>query len=359
MNVCFVFGTRPESVKLFPVALELIKRGHAVSVIDTMQQSGAVASFFLKYVEGVNYFQLPDPKINKYLSSQFQAQITSLEEYIGENCFDLCLVHGDTNSTLLGALAGFYAKIPVIHVEAGLRSQNIYSPFPEEMNRLLVSKLATYHAAPTDLCRDALMAEGVSGVNIVVTGNTVIDAVSYIKTADLTDSELDQSMTHILVMCHRRENRDRALRILCEEIANAGDPNTIFHVMMHPNPIVSNIFSKELSNKASVNFIEPLDYDEFILLVDQVDGVITDSGGVQEEVTYLSKPTVIFRHETERPEVLDLKYIALCEQFPDGAIEQVKCLIKQNSELLNTNDRPFGDGLASCAIVDYIEKALC
>lgn len=356
MNVCFVFGTRPESIKLFPVALEFISRGHTVTVIDTSQQPGAVDSFFLKYVSEVSIFRLPAPNIGKLLSSQFQTQIVFLEKYLGEHNFDFCVVHGDTNSSFLGAMAGFYAQTQVVHVEAGLRSHNVYSPFPEEMNRLLVSKLAAYHAAPTAQCYKALVSEGISLDNIVVTGNTVIDAISSIKNLGYVVREVDKSSTNVLVMCHRRENRESALGVLCDEINNHRGTRTMFHVMLHPNPLVSDIFSSRLKDNANVIFVEPLEYDEFILLVDNADGVITDSGGLQEEVTYIKKPTIIFRNETERPEVLEVPYVELCESFPHAAVEQLTQLINHNCRVTHSDYEPFGNGSASTKIVDFLEN---
>jgi UDP-N-acetylglucosamine 2-epimerase (non-hydrolysing) len=361
MKTCAILGTRPEAIKLFPVVRELTRRNHTVTVYDTQQQKSAVSEFFIPFAPDANHKKLSLPLINQFLSTQISLQIQEIEMRLSEEKYDVCLVHGDTNSTLIGALGAFYAKTPIVHVEAGLRSGNSFSPFPEEMNRQLVSKLATYHAAPTENSRMNLLRECCNVGDIVVSGNTVIDAISLIRESikrnDIfADSILKQGCT-ILIACHRRENRERALSMLCAEIREASYSAADFVVMLHPNPIVSEIYRSKLEGVGNVKFVEPLGYIDFVRLLDSVDGVITDSGGIQEEVTYLNKPTVIFRSETERPEVLDANYVQLCADFPFNAVVQLQAILNSSHEVPSAGNL-FGDGLASAKIVNFIESKL-
>lgn len=357
MNICFILGTRPEAIKLFPVVREFVKRDHKVTVFDTQQQKGAIQEFLCQFVVGISYECFTLPKIDGNLSSQFVSQLCEVESKLKEAQFDLCVVHGDTNSTLLGAQAAFYSKTPILHVEAGLRSGNVTSPFPEEMNRRLVSKLAAFHAAPTEQCRANLLSEGVLPESIAVTGNTVIDAIALIKAEGGREqiSKLLQNGLNILVACHRRENREAALISLCLDIKNAQNSTINFLVMLHPNPIVNSIYELSLNDCNNVTFVQPLGYRDFVILLDSVDGIITDSGGIQEEVTYLNKPTLIFRAETERPEVLLSPYVDLCDDFPRNAPNQLLSIVYSSPNAAVVSDL-FGNGSAAADIVDFIER---
>ncbi|HBE90099.1 MAG TPA: UDP-N-acetylglucosamine 2-epimerase (non-hydrolyzing) [Candidatus Andersenbacteria bacterium] len=359
MNICFILGTRPEAIKLFPVVKEFIRRVHHVIVLDTQQQKGAVQEYLCRFIRDVRYDCLSLPRIDGNLSSQFASQICEVETYLKRNKFDLCVVHGDTNSTLIGAQAAFYSKTPILHVEAGLRSGSTASPFPEEINRQLVSKLATFHAAPTDQCQTNLLAEGVVRENITVTGNTVIDAIALIKAEEGGErcQKLLRNGLNILVACHRRENRDVALSLLCSDMKTAQNSQINYLVMLHPNPNVNSIYEVGLKNCSNVTFVEPLGYRDFVILLNNVDGVITDSGGIQEEVTYLNKPTLIFRSETERPEVLDAQYVELCNDFPYNPTSQLLSIISSSAKSVSPSTL-LGNGLASAKIADFIECRL-
>ena len=295
---------------------------------------------------------------------------------------DVVLVHGDTTTSTAAALAAFYRQIPVGHVEAGLRTHNIYSPWPEEINRQITGRIATFHFAPTQLSRQNLLKENVDDNHIVVTGNTVIDALYMVVDKIKNDTQLSQSLRNVLtssgydvnrlngnkklvlITGHRRENFGDGFISICKAIKTLSEqfPEVDFVYPMHLNPNVRKpiheVFGEDLSNLGNMFFIEPLEYLSFIYLMEKSSIVLTDSGGIQEEAPGLGKPVLVMRDTTERPEALDAGTVKLVGTDYDKIVGEVSALLtdvatyKKMSQAVN----PYGDGLACARILDCLEK---
>ena len=295
---------------------------------------------------------------------------------------DVVLVHGDTTTSMATALAAFYQQIPVGHVEAGLRTHNIYSPWPEEMNRLITSRIATYHFSPTPLSRRNLLDEGINEKMIAVTGNTVIDAlymvVEKIKEDKTLDADLESVLRNmgydvnrlkggkkmILITGHRRENFGEGFISMCTAIKNLTNkyPEVDFVYPMHLNPNVRKpiheVFGQDLSNLENIFFIEPLEYLSFVYLMEKSTLVLTDSGGIQEEAPGLGKPVLVMRDTTERPEALEAGTVKLVGTDYDKIINEVSALL-DNSYYYNQMSKavnPYGNGMACKKIRDFLLK---
>lgn len=290
---------------------------------------------------------------------------------------DVVLVHGDTTTSTASALAAFYQQIPVGHVEAGLRTHNIYSPWPEEMNRLITGRIATYHFSPTALSRQNLLAEGVKEEAVTVTGNTVIDAlymvVDKIKSDKTLDAELEETLNQagydvnrlangkklVLVTGHRRENFGDGFISMCKAIKTLTEkyPDVDFVYPMHLNPNVRKpiheVFGEDLSNLGNMFFIEPLEYLSFVYLMEKSTIVLTDSGGIQEEAPGLGKPVLVMRDTTERPEALEAGTVKLVSTDYDKIIAEVSALLDDNDyyERMSQAVNPYGDGCACGRII--------
>ena len=389
-KVLLVFGTRPEAIKMAP----LVKKFQESSEFQTMVCVTAQHREMLDQV--LDIFEIkPDYDLNIMKQGQDLYDITSrvllgLRDVLNETNPDFVLVHGDTTTSTAAALAAFYKQIPVVHVEAGLRTNNIYSPWPEEMNRRMTGRLATYHLAPTELSRQNLLKENVDNQNIIITGNTVIDAlfwvVNKIKEDDNLASTLQKNIKNngydvnrisrkdartcvstrklILITGHRRENFGEGFRNICNAIKTLSIkyPSVDFVYPMHLNPNVrkpiSEIFGQENEKLSNTFFIEPLDYLNFIFLMEKADIILTDSGGIQEEAPSLGKPVLVMRNNTERPEALEAGTVKLVGTDYDKIVNEV-------SELLESEDsynkmskavNPYGDGLACERIVNFMKK---
>ena len=312
IKVMSIFGTRPEAIKMAPVVRELMRH------TDTIETRTLVTAQHREMLDQVlHLFHItPDYDLNIMAAGQTLFDITTramlgINEVFQKERPDLVLVHGDTTTTFAGALAAYYHQIPVGHVEAGLRTHDIYSPFPEEMNRRLTGGIATLHFAPTPTAQANLLAEGVPERRIFVTGNTVIDALHHIVRpdyvfADKLDGVDFANHRVLLVTTHRRENLGepmrhvyRAIRSIIEEL---DDVEVVFPV--HRNPKVREIVREELGGLERVHLIDPLEYEPFANLMARVDLVLTDSGGIQEEAPSLGKPVLVLRDTTERPEAV-------------------------------------------------------
>ena len=365
IKVMTVFGTRPEAIKMAPVVLELQK--HPDTIIPVV----AVTAQHRDMLDQVlNLFKIkPDYDLDIMAAEQTLFDITSrsmlgLDKVLQKEKPDIVLVHGDTTTTFAGALAAYYHQISVGHVEAGLRTHNKYSPFPEEMNRKLTGSIADLHFAPTDTSKVNLLEESVNEEGIFVTGNTVIDALHKTVRDDFVfDSELLQNIDYggkrvILVTTHRRENLGepmrqvyKALRKLVDEFA---DVEVVFPV--HKNPKVREVVSQELGGLDKVHLIDPLDYEPFANLMHRSHLILTDSGGVQEEAPALGKPVLVLRDTTERPEAVAAGPVKLIGTDKDVVYNEAKLLLTDEAEYKKMAEasNPYGDGKASARIIQAI-----
>ena len=365
LKVMTVFGTRPEAIKMAPVVLELKKHP------DQIQTVVAVTAQHRQMLDQVlDLFQIrPDYDLDIMSQGQTLYDITTrslqgLKSVMEVEKPDLVLVHGDTTTTFAGALAAYYQQIPVGHVEAGLRTGNIYSPFPEEMNRKLTGAIAAIHFSPTMTARGNLLREGIDKDAIFVTGNTVIDALmtTVDEGYDFEDEELQsvdfQNHRIILLTTHRRENLGepmrhiyKALRQIIEEI-----PDTEIVFPVHRNPLVHKVVEEELSGVDRIHLIEPMEYEPFANLMHHSCLVLTDSGGIQEEAPSLGKPVLVLRNTTERPEAVEAGTVRLIGTDRDRVYEETKRLLTDKAayDAMSNAVNPYGDGQASRRIVQAI-----
>ena len=360
-----VFGTRPEAIKMCPLVLEMQKYP------DFIEPIVAVTAQHREMLDQVlQLFAIkPDYDLNVMTAGQTLYDVTGralagLKDVLAEAQPDMVLVHGDTTTTFVGALASFYAQIPVGHVEAGLRTGNKFSPYPEEMNRKLTGAIADIHFAPTSTSKNNLLKENIDPAAIVVTGNTVIDALQTTVKADyrFTDSGLQKALAGgkrlILVTTHRRENLGEPMRhvyqALRKVLENHPDVEAIFPV--HKNPKVREIVDEELGKLAQVHLIEPLDYEPFANLMAKVDIVLTDSGGIQEEAPALGKPVLVLRDTTERPEAVDAGTVKLVGTAYDDVLRETSLLLDDSKYYQSMAEaaNPYGDGRACERIIRKI-----
>lgn len=370
-KILVIFGTRPEIIKLAPVIHTLSKYDKfEVFTLHTGQHI-ELANEMLQIFNITPTFNLNVMSYNQDLFSLTSKIISEVAQIIKNNTFNLTIVQGDTTSAFVGSLAAFYAKIPVAHVEAGLRTNCKYSPFPEEMNRRLVSKIADLHFAPTLLAKKNLLAEGIPEKAIEVTGNTVIDALLWALSLpyepkssvlkDIFQNNLKNKKL-VLVTTHRRESFGephlRVFRALKDLIEKYKDLIILFPV--HPNPNVKKQVSQILGNNEKIFLVEPLSYLDFIHAMKNSFIILTDSGGVQEEAPSLKKPVLVLRDVTERPEGLESKALKLVGTNPEMICEEVKKLITNTSyyEEMTKNPNPYGDGQASARIANSIASFL-
>ena len=360
-----VFGTRPEAIKMCPLVLEMQKYP------DFIEPIVAVTAQHREMLDQVlQLFAIkPDYDLNIMTAGQTLYDVTGralagLKDVLAEAQPDMVLVHGDTTTTFVGALASFYAQIPVGHVEAGLRTGNKFSPYPEEMNRKLTGAIADIHFAPTSTSKNNLLKENIDPAAIVVTGTTVIDALQTTVKADyrFTDSGLQKALAGgkrlILVTTHRRENLGEPMRhvyqALRKVLENHPDVEAIFPV--HKNPKVREIVDEELGKLAQVHLIEPLDYEPFANLMAKVDIVLTDSGGIQEEAPALGKPVLVLRDTTERPEAVDAGTVKLVGTAYDDVLRETSLLLDDSKYYQSMAEaaNPYGDGRACERIIRKI-----
>jgi len=387
-KILLVFGTRPEAIKMAPLVKEFQKYPEQ---FDTKVCVTAQHREMLDQV--LQLFEIaPDYDLNIMKAGQDLYDVTSrvllgMRDVLKEAKPDVVLVHGDTSTSTAAALAAFYQQIPVGHIEAGLRTHNIYSPWPEEMNRQLTGRITTYHFAPTQLSKQNLLLENIPEENIHVTGNTVIDALYWVidkmkNTPDLEQVVLDRlqqerisanscnSWTNnerklVLITGHRRENFGQGFINICEAIKELAEkfPDVDFVYPMHLNPNVRNaikeVFVSIRENSwTNVFFIEPLDYLPFVYLMNLSYLVLTDSGGIQEEAPGLGKPVLVMRDTTERPEALDAGTVRLVGTDKQRIIDEVSTLIENNEHYLTMSraNNPYGDGKACFRIKTYMHK---
>lgn len=380
-TVMLVFGTRPEAIKMAP----LVKAFQAAS--DSFRTLVCVTGQHREMLDQVlHIFDIqPDYDLNIMKQGQDLYDVTSrvllgLREVLKEARPDVVLVHGDTTTSTAAALAAFYAQIPVGHVEAGLRTHNIYSPWPEEMNRQLTGRMATWHFAPTPLSRQNLLAENVAEAQITVTGNTVIDALYWVVDKIKNDASLSQQLDAelqragydverlsggrklVLITGHRRENFGDGFIHMCTAIKDLTQryPQVDFVYPMHLNPNVRKpiheVFGQDLSGLGNMFFIEPLEYLSFVHLMEKSHIVLTDSGGIQEEAPGLGKPVLVMRDTTERPEALTAGTVKLVGTDYDKIVSAVSTLLDDEAAYAAMSHavNPYGDGKACGRIVDTL-----
>ncbi|MBR4642961.1 MAG: UDP-N-acetylglucosamine 2-epimerase (non-hydrolyzing) [Selenomonadaceae bacterium] len=355
LKVMSVFGTRPEAIKMAPVVLELDKYSEVESVVAVTAQHREMLDQVLKLFNIRPDFDLNIMSEGQTLFDITNRALSGLDKVLTEAKPDVILVHGDTTTTFAGALAAYYHQIEVGHVEAGLRTKNKFSPYPEEMNRRLTGALADLNFAPTSTAKENLLREGIDESKIFVTGNTVIDALYQTVREDFNFPDFDLSKRIILVTTHRRENLGeplrqvyKALRSLVEEFP---DVEIIFPV--HKNPKVREVVNEELGGLERVCLIDPLDYEPFANLINRATLIMTDSGGLQEEAPALGKPVLVLRDTTERPEAVDAGTVKLIGTNQDKIYEAAKLLLTDAAEYRKMAEAtsPYGDGHAAERIV--------
>lgn len=365
LKILVLFGTRPEAVKLAPVIHELRKKYFQTVVVSSSQHKELLKPF-LKTLDIEVDFDLRVMKKDQTPNEVCSKIIAKLDKILSAEEPDLILVQGDTTTTLAGALAGFNRKIAVAHIEAGLRSGNINSPFPEEMNRRLVSQIASFHFAATEKNRHNLLAEDVPSEKIFVTGNTVVDTLKFILRTGEASAKIQDVLEQttgtkrILLTTHRRESFGETmsgnLKVLRDFVEKRKDVCLLFPV--HPNPNVRLVTSEILAGCDRVHLLEPLDYVDFVTVMKSAWLIVSDSGGVQEEAPSLGKPLLVLRENTERPEAIKAGVAKLVGGTPrilKQMLEEnyaVPTWIKSVKEVAN----PFGDGKAAQRIVKIIEE---
>lgn len=384
-KIMLVFGTRPEAIKMAPLvkAFQARKEDFETVVCVTGQHREMLDQV-------LSLFDIkPDFDLNIMKQGQDLYDVTSRVLLGMRDVFKTCVpdilfVHGDTTTSTAAALAAFYHQIPVAHVEAGLRTGNIYSPWPEEMNRLITGRIATYNLSPTKLSRENLLRENVSDSKIVVTGNTVIDALHWVTNKINNDKDLNANLAKelvtkgydvtrlsngrrlVLITGHRRENFGDGFRNICNALKALSEkyPDVDFVYPMHLNPNVRRpiheAFGEDLSNLGNMFFIEPLEYLMFIFLMEKSDVVLTDSGGIQEEAPGLGKPVLVMRGTTERPEALEAGTVKLVGTDYDAIVDNVSLLLdnREAYERMSHAVNPYGDGKACGRIIDFIKSKM-
>ncbi|WP_057940435.1 non-hydrolyzing UDP-N-acetylglucosamine 2-epimerase [Algoriphagus resistens] len=362
-KVLIIFGTRPEAIKMAPLVKEFKKYTEKFETkVCVTAQHREMLDQVLDFFEIVPDFDLDLMKPGQNLFSLTSNIITSLQPVLEEFIPDFVFVHGDTTTTMAGSIASFYAGAKVCHVEAGLRTQNKLSPFPEEINRQITSRIADYHFAPTETSKLNLLKENIPAENIIVTGNTVIDALlQSVAKVDATPSDLVLKLAEglgdkeiILVTGHRRENHGEGFIRICEALKEIAiqKPDIKIVYPVHLNPKVQEPVKRILKDVSNVLLIEPLAYQDFIWLMNRAKLIITDSGGVQEEAPSLGKPVLVMRDTTERPEAVDAGTVILVGTNKDLIINETIDLLDNHArfERMSELHNPYGDGDA-CRII--------
>ena len=377
-KIMLVFGTRPEAIKMAPLVKEFLRYPEKFeTVVCVTGQHREMLDQVLRIFDIQPDYDLNIMKQGQDLYDVTARVLVGMRNVLRKVLPDVVLVHGDTTTSTAAALAAFYQQIPVGHIEAGLRTHDIYSPWPEEMNRQITSRIATYHFSPTPLSKQNLLAEGTKEEQIVVTGNTVIDAlyrvVDHIKKNLKLDAELESLLKQagydvtrlregkklVLITGHRRENFGEGFVHICTAIKDLTKkyPDVDFVYPMHLNPNVRKpiheVFEDNLSGLGNMFFIEPLEYLSFVYLMEKSNIVLTDSGGIQEEAPGLGKPVLVMRDTTERPEALEAGTVKLVGTSYDKIVNEVSALL-ENQDYYNKMSKainPYGDGKACGRIV--------
>ena len=381
-KIMLVFGTRPEAIKMAPLVKAFqARKDEFETIVCVTGQHREMLDQVLSLFDIKPDFDLNIMKQGQDLYDVTSRVLLGMRDVFKTCVPDILFVHGDTTTSTAAALAAFYHQIPVAHVEAGLRTGNIYSPWPEEMNRLITGRIATYNLSPTKLSRENLLRENVSDSKIVVTGNTVIDALHWVTNKINNDKNLNVNLAKelvtkgydvsrlasgrrlILITGHRRENFGEGFHNICNALKTLSEkyPDVDFVYPMHLNPNVRRpiheAFGEDLSNLCNMFFIEPLEYLMFIFLMEKSDIVLTDSGGIQEEAPGLGKPVLVMRDTTERPEALEAGTVKLVGTDYNAIVDNVSLLLNDREayERMSHAVNPYGDGKACGRIIDFIK----
>lgn len=379
-TILLVFGTRPEAIKMAPLVKKFQQYSNDFkTIVCVTGQHREMLDQVLQIFDIHPDYDLNIMKQGQDLYDVTARVLVGLRDVLQEVKPDVVLVHGDTTTSMAAALAAFYQQIPVGHVEAGLRTHNIYSPWPEEINRQLTGRIATYHFAPTPLSRENLLQEGVDETHISVTGNTVIDALYWVVDRIKDDEDLEQSLREelhqrgydvnrlsqgkklVLITGHRRENFGEGFIQICRAIKHLVEnyPDVDFVYPMHLNPNVRKPIHEAFDGKQYDNmyFIEPLEYLSFVYLMEKSTIVLTDSGGIQEEAPGLGKPVLVMRDTTERPEALEAGTVKLVGTNYDKIVQEVSKLIEDSQYYREMSEavNPYGDGRACERIVNVLK----
>lgn len=376
-----VFGTRPEAIKMAPLVKCLQQREDEFEpIVCVTGQHREMLDQVLRIFDIVPHYDLNIMKSGQDLYDVTSRVLLGMRDVLAQVKPHIVLVHGDTTTSTASALAAFYQHIPVGHVEAGLRTHNIYSPWPEEMNRQITGRIATLNFAPTPLSRQNLLNEGVEDKHIFVTGNTVIDALHIVANKIKNNNDLNEQLSAnllnqgydvarlacgrrlVLITGHRRENFGSGFLNICNAIKHLSEkyPHVDFVYPMHLNPNVRKpiheIFGENLDNLGNLFFIEPLEYLDFVFLMEKSAIVLTDSGGIQEEAPGLGKPVLVMRDTTERPEALDAGTVKLVGTDYNKIVDNVSLLLDDDNEygIMSRANNPYGDGKASPRIANAL-----
>ena len=358
LNLAFVLGTRPEAVKLSSVITQARENpGFGTYVVNTGQHREMLDSM-LEWFDIQCDADLRIMQKNPRVGETAVSAISNLDSLLAGKAIDWVIVQGDTTTTFAGALAAFYHRIPVAHVEAGLRTTDRYSPFPEEMNRRLVTQIASVHFAATNLARDNLLREGVAADQILVTGNTGIDALLWTSRKLGLARRPGVRSRRILVTSHRRENHGEPLVRICDALVEILDrfPDLSIVFPMHPSPKVRDIVVPRLGNLPRVELTEPLDYPRFVEAMATADLILSDSGGVQEEAPYLGTPVLILRDSTERPEAIHAGLSSLVGTDQAGIVAAVERILRRPVAETHASEAGnlYGDGNAAGRILSFL-----
>ena len=371
MKVLTVFGTRPEAIKMAPLVHALAKDPHFEAKVCVTAQHREMLDQVLKLFSIVPEYDLNIMQPGQGLTEITCRILEGLKPVLESFKPDVVLVHGDTTTTMAASLAAFYQRIPVGHVEAGLRTGDLSSPWPEEGNRTLTGHLATYHFAPTETSRQNLLRENIADNRITVTGNTVIDALFWVRDRVLSDEALHNELTQrypflangkkmILVTGHRRESFGRGFEQICHELAEiaANNPDVQIVYPVHLNPNVSEPVKRILGHVENVILIEPQDYLPFVWLMNRAWLILTDSGGIQEEAPSLGKPVLVMREMTERPEAVSAGTVCLVGTDSQRIVNEVTRLLQDESayQAMSRAHNPYGDGHACHRILSALKN---
>ncbi len=372
-KILSVFGTRPEAIKMAPLIKVLDSDPKLNISVCVTGQHREMLDQVLSLFEIKPTYDLDIMKISQSLYETTSSIVTKMADVLEESKPDIVLVHGDTATSFAAALSAYYKKIPVGHVEAGLRTDNIYSPWPEEGNRKLIGALAKYHFAPTVTSKKNLLTENISEEDIFVTGNTVIDALMWVKNKITKEGGLNQKLANqfpmldikrplILVTGHRRESFGDGFECICNSLKKVALDNPEVQIVypLHPNPNVQNPVNKILGNIENIYLIEPLDYLPFVYLMLRSKIILTDSGGIQEEAPSLGKPVLVMRKTTERPEAVKAGTVKLVGTDVNLIYSEVKRLLTDETEYkkMSHAHNPYGDGKACLRILDVLKDKI-
>ena len=368
-KILLIFGTRPEAIKMAPLIKEFQKHPEAFDTkVCVTAQHREMLDQVLDFFDIKPHYDLDLMKPGQNLYSLTATIVESLKQILEEFTPDYVFVHGDTTTTMAGSIASFYSGAKVCHVEAGLRTNNKLSPFPEEINRQITGRICDYHFAPTETSKNNLLKENIKEDSILVTGNTVIDAlIKSVEKVNENPSQLIQSLSKqignqevILVTGHRRENHGRGFERICTALKRIAkdDTNRLIIYPVHLNPKVQEPANRILSGVSNIILIDPLAYQDFIWLMNRSKIIITDSGGVQEEAPSLGKPVLVMRDTTERPEAVDVGTVLLVGTNEDLIVSKALNLLNNNDAFIKMSKlhNPYGDGLASKRIVNFIKN---